>query len=370
MQIKKSEVKSIVKLDKFTQETCKAFDYEFNGESVFIKWNKPDVPIDFGIGLIVGPSGSGKSLLLKDFGLEDELFWDSDKAIVSHFDTPKDAINCLTAVGLNSIPSWMKPYHVLSTGEKFRADLSRKLKSNTVIDEFTSVVNRSAAKSTSWAFRKYVDKFDLKNIVIASCHRDIIEWLCPDWIFDTKDGSLIVGRYLRRPEIKIDIYRCSYKKWTAFKIHHYLSPDIHHASRCFIGIWDNEEVAFNASMAMPNKIPPLFKGDERKKFRESRTVVLPDYQGIGIGTRFSNAIGEIFLDDNYRFFSRTAHIRMGEYREKSSLWRPTQTNLKSRAKSQKRSKKEVWSHWALDQIRICYSHEYLGERYKQYGKGL
>jgi ABC-type ATPase with predicted acetyltransferase domain len=50
---------------------------------------------------------------------------------------------------LNSVPSWYKPYQVLSNGEKFRADLARKLKSNTVIDEFTSVVDRTVAKAAS-----------------------------------------------------------------------------------------------------------------------------------------------------------------------------------------------------------------------------
>ena len=33
----------------------------------------------------------------------------------------------LSAVGLGSVPSWLRPYAALSTGEKFRADLARVL---------------------------------------------------------------------------------------------------------------------------------------------------------------------------------------------------------------------------------------------------
>jgi len=123
----------------------------------------------------------------------------------------------------------------------------------------------------------------------------------------------------------------------------------------------DKKVAFSASIPLPSKIPPLYPGDTRNKYRESRTVVMPDFQGLGIGTRFSDAVAQHWLDSGYRFFSKTAHIRMGEYRQKSLLWRPTSTNLKSRAKSQKCSRKEAWHHMMLDTKRLCYSHEYIGK---------
>jgi GNAT superfamily N-acetyltransferase len=65
------------------------------------------------------------------------------------------------------------------------------------------------------------------------------------------------------------------------------------------------------------------KGDDRNKWRECRTVVLPDFQGLGIGVRFSNAIADIFIEEGSRYFSKTAHIRMGEYRQNNPLWRAT-----------------------------------------------
>jgi hypothetical protein len=37
-----------------------------------------------------------------------------NKSIISHFENPDDGINKLGSVGLNSVPSWYKPYQVLS----------------------------------------------------------------------------------------------------------------------------------------------------------------------------------------------------------------------------------------------------------------
>lgn len=356
---------STVEVDDFTKYASKVFDYEFDGISSFTCHPMPEIPKQYNIGLIVGSSGSGKSTLLKEFGTEEAPLWDNSKAIVSHFATPEHAVDCLSSVGLNSIPVYMKPYQVLSTGEKFRADLARKIKDGAVIDEFTSVVNRAVAKSASLAVSKKIKREHIENVVFCSCHSDIIEWLEPDWVYNTDTKELSVrGSLRRRPPIKLEIYRTTWKKWDMFKDHHYLSADINKCCHCYVGVWDGVEIAFNASIPLPGKIPPLYEGDVRKKYRESRTVVLPDYQGIGIGTRFSDAIAQIYLDNDYRYFSKTAHVRMGEYRQKSVLWRPTSTNLKSREKSQKRSKNEVWHHMALDTKRLCYSHEYLGKATK------
>ena len=71
--------------------------------------------------------------------------------------------------------------------------------------EFTSVVDRSVAKSCSMAVRRYVDQNSLKNLVFASCHRDIIEWLQPDWVFDTDTGELSLGK-LKGQKFDLSLY--------------------------------------------------------------------------------------------------------------------------------------------------------------------
>jgi ABC-type ATPase with predicted acetyltransferase domain len=188
---------SSVSKDEFILATETAFDCLFDGTSKFYPWKMPEkLPKKFKIGVIVGSSGSGKTTLLKNFGIEEEPTWESNKSIISHFDTPDEGINKLGSVGFNTIPSWYKPYNVLSNGEKFRADLARKIKSNAVIDEYTSVVDRTVAKAASIALSRYIKNNDIENIVISTCHYDIVDWLEPDWVLNTDTGELLNGFFL------------------------------------------------------------------------------------------------------------------------------------------------------------------------------
>jgi len=196
--VRKSEplVSSVVR-DEFIEASEKAFDCRFDGTSKFYPWETPTkIPKKFKLGVIVGSSGSGKSTLLKEFGTEEIPVWDPTKSIISHFETPDDGINRLSSVGFNSIPSWYKPYSVLSNGEKFRADLARKLKNNCVIDEYTSVVDRNVAKAASVALSKYIKNNDIENVVLSTCHYDILDWLEPDWVINTDTGELLNGFFL------------------------------------------------------------------------------------------------------------------------------------------------------------------------------
>ncbi len=364
-----------VENDQFTDAVAKALDYDFVGESVFEGWEKPILPFDFKIGLILGPSGSGKTLLLNQFGKEKQPKWSSDKAIVSHFSTPADAIDRLMAVGLNSVPSWCRPYHVLSNGEQFRANLARKLESGAIIDEFTSVVDRNVAKAASVAVRRYADKQELKGLVFASCHYDILEWLRPDWYFDTATGILHDGRSLRRPEIKLHIYPCQRSIWSVFASHHYLTAKLNQSCHTYLvtAMFDDRKetiVGFVSSIAQP--MLGNASGRTKKAYREHRTVVLPDFQGLGIGPRISDAIAQHYLDQGKRYFSKTAHVRFGGYRDQeNSGWIPTckyrlnrsdiEGKRKRLAKAKLKGESIKWADYDGDSKRICFSHEYIGK---------
>lgn len=139
---------------------------------------------------------SGKSTLLKEFGTEATHSWDPNKSIISHFKDPDDGINKLSAVGLNSIPSWYKSYDVLSNGERFRADLSRLIEDGVVIDEFSSVVDRNVAKASSMSLSKYIKRNNIKNVVISTCHEDVLDWLEPDWVINTNNGEVYDGDFI------------------------------------------------------------------------------------------------------------------------------------------------------------------------------
>lgn len=195
---KKSEPLQVtVESDDFIAASEKAFDCTFDGTSEFYPWEVPaKLPRDFNLGVIVGSSGSGKSTLLNEFGNPISPEWTTNKPVISHFENPDDAINRLSAVGLNTVPSWYKPYHVLSNGEKFRADLARLIGDNAIIDEYTSVVDRNVAKAASVALSKYIKKNDLKGVVLCTCHDDILDWLEPDWVINTDTGELYDGFFL------------------------------------------------------------------------------------------------------------------------------------------------------------------------------
>lgn len=185
---------SKVPCDEFTSMVQKNFDYEFIGETVFYPYELPSkiFNVDFNILAIVGASGSGKSTLLKEF--KDYNFaknsYDYNKAIVSNFSTPDEAARKLSAVGLNSMPTWCKPRSVLSVGEGFRADVALNLKSYTIFDEFTSTIDRNVAKSTCNGLKKYIANNNLSHMVFCSCHKDFIPYLCPDLVIDLDDEAI------------------------------------------------------------------------------------------------------------------------------------------------------------------------------------
>lgn len=148
------------------------------------KWN---------VGLIVGLSGSGKSTIAKQVFKDnyiDKIPYSSTKAIIDEMPENKsidDITTIFNSCGLGTVWTWLKPYQFLSTGEKMRCDIARVIledRNLIVFDEFTSVVDRNVAKLASNCISKTIKKNN-KKFVAVSCHRDIIEWLEPDWIYDT-----------------------------------------------------------------------------------------------------------------------------------------------------------------------------------------
>lgn len=147
---------------------------------------------EWNVGLIVGGSGTGKTTIAREvFG--NNIYCGmphTDAAVID--DMPQgvpigEIERMFTSVGFASPPNWLRPYSVLSNGEKMRCDLAYALLSGddlVVYDEFTSVVNRQVAKAASFAISKCVRR-NGKRFVAVSCHDDIVEWLQPDWIYNT-----------------------------------------------------------------------------------------------------------------------------------------------------------------------------------------
>ena len=393
----------------------------------------PDESDAWQIGAIVGPSGSGKTALARAaFGpaVYAPADWPEGRAVIDCLgDLPiKQITRTLTAVGFSSPPSWLKPYAVLSTGERFRCDLARALLGNpeketrgredaetrgqgdagtrghgdagtrrhgeaetrgrgdaetrrhgeaetrgrgdaetrghgapsclrasvpsclplTVFDEFTSVVDRTVARIGSAAIAKAIRSGLVRTRFVAvTCHYDVLRWLQPDWVLDLSGPSMCRGRVRPvrpvrpvrlaalaqgglaalaqgspvrlaalaqgRPPIAMRVWRVDRSWWGCFERHHYLTGTLHPGARCFAGFIEGQPAAFTAVLPFPHAVRP--------GWREHRTVCLPDFQGVGVGTALSEFIASVYVATGKPYFSTTSHPAMMHHRAGSVLWK-------------------------------------------------
>lgn len=373
-------------------------------------------------GIIVGPSGSGKTTCARYNWPSAMIFtpsiysWSDSASVVSYFRDIDIAIALLSAVGFNSIPSWMKPFFALSNGEQYRVALARLILDclespvplTVIVDEFTSVLDRNTAVSLSYSLCRYFEANPTKTrFIFLTCHYDILAPLQPYWTFFTPgrcfyriarqlESEIIFGLpddprcctispnfashfeltpspvsspvellyrvsfpedkkhkppaiiSFPRSKIILTVRRVSYAMFSLFAPHHYLSSDIAHATRCYLFEHNNIPVGFSATMTMQSRYI-------LNAFRGHRTVVLPEFQGLGIGVRIGDYMGAYLKALGWSYYSRTAHPRMGRYRNnRTELWKATSRNGKNQHAKYRDSDVKV------EDPRICFSHQYVG----------
>lgn len=327
----------------------------------------PDLPKE-GIVLIVGTSGSGKSTILRGLNNSRALTVSPCYTVIENFSTPERGEELLLACGLRTIPAWFRAPNTLSNGEYHRFEMALSLDQGLdTVDEFTSVVDRDTAKSLALSIRKYYDQRGTTDpLYIASCHRDITDWLDPDWVYDTDlqklDNRRSLLRLGTRPRLALTIRSTTPDYWRYFSKYHYLDTTMSRSVHCYVLLLGDKPIGFHAAIHSTNR-------DIHSYWRGHRTVILPEFQGMGIGTAFSDAIAEIYVSRGLRYFSKTAHPSFGEHRERSPLWRATSTNRKSRLGSYllkdgtaRKMPGYGGTTTARDAGRICYSHEYIGAK--------
>lgn len=262
-----------------------------------------NIPIEncnWNVGLIVGASGTGKTTIARKVFQEFEFFtgfeWKAE-SIVDDFGeghSAKEITEVLSKVGFSSPPDWLKPFAVLSNGQKMRAELARLILDCDklfIYDEFTSVVDRQVACVGSAAIQKFIRKQD-KQFIAVSCHYDIEEWLEPDWVFDCNKMEFS-RRSLRRPKIECNIRKASQSEWKQFVEFHYLSHDHNVSAHKYICEIKGQAIAWCSVLHFPHPVVKNMK-------RIHRIVVKPDYQGIGLGSRFMSEIARRYKKDGFR----------------------------------------------------------------------
>lgn len=321
-------------------------------------WNvSVSLPESWNVGLIVGQSGAGKSTVARElFGnaFVEGFEWDSNKSLLDGFPSHlgiKDITEVLSSVGFSSPPKWVRPFHVLSNGEQFRVTMARALLESNglcVVDEFTSVIDRTVAQIGSHAIAKTVRRRN-QQFVAVTCHYDVIDWLEPDWIYEPQINRLTVGRERRRPPIELEVRRVHSGAWSLFREHHYLDTELNHASACFVALWQGVPVAFCSVLNFPH--PKV-----RNIKREHRLVCLPDFQGVGIGNRLSALMGAMCKGMGWRYTSTSTHPALIRYRNQSKDWEMVKSpSLNSKGSASAK----LGSTFAID--RLTASFEYCGQ---------
>lgn len=92
-----------------------------------------------------------------------------------------------------------------------------------------------------------------------------------------------------------------------------MNDDLSTAAQCY-GLYDEGEIiGFCAVLHQPHGVIKNLK-------RCSRIVILPDYQGIGLGTRFLNSVAEHYKRLGFRFSIVTSAKNMIYALKKSDKW--------------------------------------------------
>lgn len=137
--------------------------------------------------------------------------------------------------------------------------------------------------------------------------------------------------------------------WRVFREHHYLTKDFNKGAFVYLITLDNKVIGFNSILNQPS-------GTTKFAFRTHRLVVLPDYQGLGIGTKFEEFLGDYLLSQGEKLYLRTTHLRLGRHCNNSKEWVATSQNLIVR-----KSNNNPTKYKTVDCSRKAYAFEYVGK---------
>lgn len=288
------------------QLACNSLDIDIKKKSVHhLHIDKVSLPETWNIGLIYGSSGSGKTTLIKKYFGQDifKAVLDENKPIIDQLPSELSYDECaelLSGIGLNSVPCWVRPVKTLSNGQRARAEAVLLMVHNSdvvFIDEWTSVVDRAVAKAMSFCLQKFARKRN-KKIVLLSCHQDILEWIKPDWLIDCNKQQFILPKsedffFTKREQIKFEIKKADRESWRYFSKYHYLSDKLPGGKIEIYGLFlGMNQIGFQC---FANYVP--HRKGTKIIYHSNRTVIHPDYQGLGLGIKLINESSKVFKQE-------------------------------------------------------------------------
>jgi GNAT superfamily N-acetyltransferase len=132
-----------------------------------------------------------------------------------------------------------------------------------------------------------------------------------------------------------------------FRQYHYLNGFLGAGVRCYTAVYRGKPIAFMAIARVRMKA---------KYYRVSRLVVLPDYQGIGVGKKFLNFIAELYTSQTKMpFYILTSNPQI--IRGSNQNWKIARFGHASRGKGDTRINNEIRS--SLSRNRITVSLKYV-----------
>ncbi|GAB5373438.1 hypothetical protein AAMO2058_001751700, partial [Amorphochlora amoebiformis] len=200
--------------------------------------------------------------------------------------------------------------------------------------------------------------------------------------FDEKDACSETP-FLRIPHVDLKLVRGGQSEWKrVFSIHHYKSSKLSPRAISYLLMTKTlipMHVGFIAAIPQSGRFISAVDVDvksgyvdrhvdrhgdrhvDKEAYRAHRTVILPEWQGMGLGGKLSDTAGEIFRKQGYRYFGQTVHPRFGQYRDRSVSWRALPWNHAiQRYKFENWTQMKTHTQIRLRRPRMIYAHEYIG----------
>jgi len=157
------------------------------------------------------------------------------------------------------------------------------------------------------------------------------------------------------------VRRAMQSEWRHFREHHYKDHCLNSAAVCFVGELEGRAVVFlaclnpgiNLAWSLGRNIPSRTTEQAEKMgvhedffnrtiLREHRTVVMPDSQGLGIGSLMADVVAYLCQHMGITFMSTTAHPTYGGYRDRSPFWAALPTSQKERSAGAFSTFSHIW----------------------------